>query len=901
MLTAIAGQETQKSELPTRQSNISTPTNTSPSAHGGNSRSNKKKRANNAKANSSTDHARTSPTPSSKRHPLPKPEMPFHTGNEGSVAVSTPVTAQQALPKPERPFCTDDGASLPVPKLSEEGQHNVILEYNNVEDFFTHFASDLPSPGSPMMPSLASKRTTELSSPDTQSYISRLKGQIAEMLAHENRETTLVNGDGSVPFQSQVRAWGDVLSMHEYPDEPNSRTDPEKWAYWAADFLRPDFIRPSPLIRELGWNIKYFAGMSIRYKYNLFQCGSDTSALVQEYKEGIALVERMPGSPWAQLESQEWKRLAVDFIRRLMAKYNVSFPNSTEAFEEDTPTVINSKPEGIVEPGPPASIQPSVTSVTTLVDSLKQRLAKVTEEIAHTRKCGLDISALEFAWEELQYLIQNSPLELTSQLEPKEWEPMALHALTHVIEPSLRDQPQKPNVRRDSTEKPSTACSKPPSQTEQAADEYNSSSDPGSDKERAIIPPSPVITGRKSPQEEPAGSSVSTSSPVEPAGLMITCRYPATSELYEANLERQKTDAVEGPQTTEMELGQGERSGTKIAQEKTEGNHDEKVSRQSETVVVGQSPEVDKIFGTDAQAMDRTKEKEGDDECDNHGGTHERELQAMQAVGPDRDRTADRKLEDITIEEPNEQKQVTHEEYGHTTLIEPEALAQDRLTRCTGSDAKVKRERHVSPRAEQKKVDYTDESNEQPKKQVEIREERAESTSENEDLATAPEDPEKPTHEGRAIGALKLEVSDVKSDLETMDAKKDATTAPVHKERSTHEGEVSTSPSLGAFSTPSSSDANSTPPRSEAHSSPTNSEAPDIEDSTKPPAKVSQAEENPLATGSSGPSMGGKKTYAALAKEPASRSGSGVDKQTEAKSDPWAVPQGEQTWGKGKG
>ena len=52
--------------------------------------------------------------------------------------------------------------------------------------------------------------------------------------------------------------------------------------------------------------------------------------------------------------------------------------------------------------------------------------------------------------------------------------------------------------------------------------------------------------------------------------------------------------------------------------------------------------------------------------------------------------------------------------------------------------------------------------------------------------------------------------------------------------------------------------------------------------------------------GGGGPNMGGKKTYAALAKEPASGSGSGNgdNKQIEAKSDPWAVPEGERAWGK---
>ena len=897
MLTAIVGQGTQKSELSTRQSNSSTPANPSPSAHRGNSRSNKKKRANNPKSSSSTVHAPTSPTPSSKRKPLPKPEMPFRKGDEDSVAVSTPVITQQVLPKPERPFCTDDGTSLLVPALGETGQYNVTLEYDSVEDLFAHFASDMPSPGSPMTPSLTSKTTIELSSPDTQSYISRLKGRIDEVLAHKTRGSTLVKEDGSVPLECQERVWGEVLSMHEYPDETNSRTDPEKWAFWAADFLRPNSTQPSPLIRELGMNIKYFAGTSIRY-YNLLRYSSDTSALVQEYKEGIALVDRMPGCPWAPLKSRDWERLAIDFIRRLMTKYNVSFPNSTEAFEEDTSTAIKPYPRGIVEQGPSASSQPSGTSVTTILDPLKQRQAKLTEEIAHAKKCGLDISALEFVREESQYVIDNSPLELTTQIEPKEWEPMALHALTLVIEPPLRDQAQKHNVTLASPEKSSTACSKPLSPTEQAAEDYTSTSDPGSGEGRAAIPPSPVLTGRKGPPEELAGPSGSTSSPSEPAGLMTTCRHLATPELFGANQEKPEPDVVEGPQKPETEFGSGDKLGMKIAQENTDEIHNEQVSRQSETVMIGISPEVDKTSGTNAQASVRAKENEGDDDCGYQSGTPDQELQAMQAVGPDRDCTADRKAKDITVEEPNEQKYVAHEEHGHKTVIDLKAVAPDQLTRCNSPNAKVKIG-DVSAQAEQKRVNDADESNEQSKKLVEMREEHAKCTSGNKDPATATEDPEKPTYEGRVFEALKLQVSDAKSGLETTDAKKEATSTLEHKEGSTHEGELSTSPSSGAHYTPSSSDA-STPPGSEAHSSPTESDVPDIGDDTKTPAKVSQAEESPLTTRKSGPSRGGKKTYAALAKEPVSGSGSSGSTQTEAKSDPWAVPQGEQTWGRGK-
>ena len=825
---------------------------------------------------------------------MPKPEMPFHPDDEGSVAVSTPGIEQRVLPKPERPFCTDDGASLPVPRMNEEGQHKGALEYNSVDDLDTRFASDLLSLDSLMKPSLASRSTVKPSSPDTQSYISRLKGRIDEVLAHKSKGT-YVKGDGSIPLESQERAWGDVLSTYEYPDEPNSRTDPEKWAFWAADFLRPDSARHSPLIRELGMNIKYFAATSIKYQHILFGCGNDTSALVQEYKEGIALVEQMPGSPWVQLKSKDWERLAVDFIRRLMDKYKVSFPNSTEKLDKDTSTASKSKPKGIIDQNPSASHQPSGNTVTTILAPLKQKLAKVTGEMAHAKERGLNLSVLAIVRDELQYLIKNSPVELTSQVPPEEWEFMALHALTRVIGPPLPDQPQKPNVTLDSAEKPSTACSKPPSPTEKPAEDYISSSDLGSGEGRTVIPPSPVPIDRKNSMEEPAGPSGSTSSPLEPAGLMVTCRHQATPELIKDEQEKQKTDVVESPQTAETELGRGEKLGTKIVQKKTEEHHDEQVSRQSGTTIVGPSPEADKTFGTNAQTMDRIKEKGGDDECDNQDGTHERELEAMQAVGPDHDRKDDGKLQDITIGEPNKQKQASHEKYGHTTLMDLEALAQDQLTWCAGSSAKVEKEGDCSPRAEQKQVDSTDASNEQPKKQVEIREEHAKSTSERKDSAAATEDLERPTREGRVLGALKLEVSDMKNDMKTMDPKKHVACALEHKKRSTHEGEVSTSPSG------SSPDAQFTPPGSETYSSPTNSGRSDFEDSTKPPAKVSQTKGSPLAIRSRGSTMVGKKTYAALAKEHASGSGSGVDKQTEAKSDPWAVPQGEQTWGRGKG
>ena len=867
--------------------------------------------------------------------------MPYHIGDEDSVAVSTPAAAQQVLPKPERPFCTDDGASLPVPNLSEIGQYNVTLKYNSVEDLFSHFVSDLPSPDAPMMPSLSSKRTIIPSPPDTQSYNSRLKREIDNLLAHKDRGTTLVNGDGLVPLESQERVWGDVLSVHEYPDKPNSRTDPEKWAFLAADFLRPDTTQSSPFTRELGMSIKYFAGTSIRYQDKALPSGSYTSALVQEYEEGMTLVEQMPGCPWAQVTPEEWEGLAVDFRRRLMAKYNVAFPTSTETPEEDISTVMKPEPEGKLKQNFSASNEDSETSVTSLLNSLKQRQAKVTEEIAYANECCLDKSALEFESEELQYFVENCPRELTSQLEPREWESMASHLLSQAVEPPRRDQPQKPSTAwasstKDNQQKLLSRATEligkgtsfpeeegqaailslvqksllgqglhestedwptPPSLTEQAAQGFTPNSDPGSDEERAIIPSSSLTTGRKGLLEERAGSSVSTLVSAEAPSLMATSKYPATSELLKDNQETQTKDVVEGLPGTETELEQGQLA-KNIRLEKTEGNHDEQVSRQREVLMVGQSSEVDKTFGTDAQAMDRTPEKEREIQ----GGIHGQELQTTQAIEPDRGHFADRKLKDITIEESNEQKQAAQEHHGRTTMIDPETRAEDQLTQCTGPNVEMKGEEDVSSRAEQKQVDDTRESNEQPQKQVELREEPAESQGENKSPATTPESPEKPTNEGEVFATLESKVNDVKGDPETTDSKKDATTALEYPEGSTHEGELSTSPGSGARFTPSSSDAHYTPPGSEAHSSPANSEAPDIEDNTKPPAKMNQAEESPLAIRGGGPIMGGRKTYAALAKEPASGgvSESSGDKQTQAKRDPWAVPEGERAWGKGK-
>ena len=860
--------------------------------------------------------------------------MPYHIGDEDSVAVSTPAAAQQVLPKPERPFCTDDGASLPVPNLSEIGQYNATLEYNNVEDLFSHFGSDLPSPDPPMMPSLSSKRTVIPSPPGTQSYNLGLKKEIDNLLAHKDRGTTLVNGDGSVPLESQERVWGDVLSVHEYPDKPNSRTDLEKWAFWAADFLRPDNTQSPPFIRELGMNIKYFAGTSIRYQDKALPSSGHTSALMQEYEEGMTLIEQMPGSPWAQVTPEEWEGLAVGFRRRLMAKYDVAFPT-------DTSTVIKPKPRGELKQNVSAPNVDSETSVTSLLNSLRQRQAKVTEEIAHANECCLDKSALEFESEELQYFVANSPRELTSQLEPREWESMASHLLSQAVEPPQRDQPQKPSPAWTSSTKDnqqkllSTATEliqkgmtfpeeegqaallslvqksllgqglhesnegwpTPPSLTEQAAQGYTPNSDHRSDEEGAIIPSSQVTTGRKGPLEERSESSVSISVPAEAASLMGTRKYLAISELLKDNQEMQTKDVVEGLQRTETELERGQLA-KNIGLEKTEGNQDEQVSRQREVLTVGRSSEVDKTFGTDDQPIDRTTEREGE----NQGGTHGRELQTTQDVEPDRDHTADRKLRDITIEESNEQKQAAQEDHGRTTLIDPETRAEDQLTQCTSPKAEMKGEEDVSSRAEQKQVNDTRETNEQPQKQVELREEPAEFQGENKNPATTPESPEKPTNEGEVFAALESTVNDVKSDPKTTDSKKDATTALEHPEGSTHEGELSTSPSSGARFTPSSSDAHDTPPGSKANSSPANSEAPDLEENTKPPAKMNQAEESPLAIRGGGPNMGGRKTYAALAKEPASGGGSekGGDKQTQAKSDPWAVPEGERAWGKGK-
>ena len=263
----------------------------------------------------------------------------------------------------------------------------------------------------------------------------------------------------------------------------------------------------------------------------------------------------------------------------------------------------------------------------------------------------------------------------------------------------------------------------------------------------------------------------------------------------------------------------------------------------------------------------------------------------MQAIEPDRGHFADQKLRDITIEGSNEQKQAAQEDHGRTTLIDPKTRAEDHLIQCAGPNAEIKGEKDVSSRAEQKQIDDTRESNEQPQKQVELREEPAESQGENKNPATTTESPEKPTNEIKVFTALKAEANDVKSDAETMDVKKDATTALEHPEGSTHKGELSTSPSSGPRFTPSSS---------EAHSSPANSEAPNIEDNTKSLAKMDQANTSPLAIRGGGPNKGGKKTYAALAREPASGGGNGGDKQTEAKSDLWAVPEGEQARGKEK-
>ena len=867
--------------------------------------------------------------------------MPYHIGDEDSVAVSTPATAQQALPKPERPFCTDDGASLPVPNLSEVGQYNVTLEYNSVDNLFSHFVSDLPSPAPPMMPRVSSKKMDIPSPPDTQSYNSRLKREIDDLLAHKDRGTTLVNGDGLVPLESQERVWGDVLSVHEYPENPSSRIGPEMWAFWAADFLRPDTTQSPPFIRELGMNIKYFAGTSIRYQDKALPSSSHTSALAKEYEEGMTLVEQMPGSPWAQVTPQEWEGLAVGFRRRLMAKYNVAFPISTERPEEDTSTVIKSESRGELKQNVSAPNEDSETSVTSLLNSLTQRQAKVTEKIAHANECCLDKSALEFESEELKYFVENSPRELTSQLEPWEWESMASHLLSQAVEPPQDDQPQKPSTAWASSTKDnqqkllsrateliekSTSLPEeegqaailslvqksllglglhestenlptPPSLIEQAAQGYTPNSDAGSDEERAIIPSSQVTTGRKSILEERAGSSVSTTVPAEAASLMATSKYPATSELLKDNQDKQTKDVVEGLQGTETEL-ERDQLAKNIGQEKTEGNHDEQVSRQSEVLMVTLSSEVDKALGTDAQAMNRTTEKEGE----NQGSTDGGELQTTQAIEPERGHFADRKLRDITIEESNQQRQATQEDHGRTTLIDPKVRAEDQRTQYTGSNVETKGEEDVSSLAEQKQFNDTSESNEQPQKQVELREEPAESQGESRNPATTPESPEKPTNEGKDFAALESKVNDVKNDPETTDSKKDATTAFEHPEGSTQGGELSTSPSSGARFTPSSSDAHCTPPGSEAHSSPANSEAPDIEDNTKPPAKMNQVEESPLVIRGGGPNMGGRKTYAALAKEPASGGGSesGDIQQAHVKSDPWAVPEGERAWGKEK-
>ena len=161
----------------------------------------------------------------------------------------------------------------------------------------------------------------------------------------------------------------------------------------------------------------------------------------------------------------------------------------------------------------------------------------------------------------------------------------------------------------------------PPSLTEQAAQGNTLNSDPGSDEERAIIPSSSLTTGRKGLLEERTGSSVSTSVPAEAPSLMATSKYPATLELSKDNQETQKKDVVEGLQGTETEL-ERDQPAKNTGQEKTEGNHDDQVSHQSEVLVVGHSSKVDETFGTDAQARDRTTENKSE----NQGGAHGREI-----------------------------------------------------------------------------------------------------------------------------------------------------------------------------------------------------------------------------------------------------------------------------------
>ena len=903
--------------------------------------------------------------------------MPYYIGDEDSIAINISAAAQQVLPKPERPFCTDDGASLPVPDLSEIGQHNVTLEYNSLEDLFSQFASDLPSPDSPMMSSLSSKRMVAPSPPDTRSYNSRLKGEIDDVLGRKVRETTLVNADGLVPLESQQRVWGDVLSAHAYPDKSDSRTDPEKWAFWAVDFLRPDTTQPPPLIHELGMNIKYLAGTSIRYQNNFFPPSGATSALLQEYEEGMTLVEQMPGSPWAQVTPQEWERLAIDFRQRLMAKYLVSFPTSTKPPEGDISTVIDQKPKGGSNKNSAIPDQDSKISVEALLNSLKQRQAMISVEMAHANECGLDKSALEFESEEVQYFVDNSPRELTSQVEPGEWESMASCLLSQAKEPPQHDQSQQLSIIRsfpeqDNQQKLLSEANelvikgtsfpeeeeqaavlsrvqkrllelsvhestedwlKLPSQIEQAAQGYASSSHPASDEERAVMPSRPNTTGGKSRLEEQAAASVSTSVPADSGSIILTSKDSATLGLLKDNQEKQLKDIIDGLQGTEMNLERDELAKS-LAHEGAEGNQDLQVRRKSETLVVGPSSKVDKTSGTDAQIMDRTTEKISDYQ----GGTRGQELQTTQAVEPDSDHTPFRKLGDITIEESNEEKQAVHEDHGRPGLKGPATRAEDQVTRRTGPAAEMKVEEDISSRAEQEQVDDTRQSNEQPREQVELQEEAAESKTENAILDTGPETPEKPTNEVKIFPTLGSQVKDVKSDPETTDVKEDATAALELLEP--HERALSTSSSSAIRYTPSSSDANPSPPGSDVHSSPTKSEAPNFEDNTKTPARISPGEESPLAIRGGGPkmgaksshtnskapniedntetparvsqgegsplaikggglNMGGKKTYAELAKEPASGSGigNGGGTQTEAKSDPWAVPEGEVAWG----
>ena len=269
------------------------------------------------------------------------------------------------------------------------------------------------NPSKPM--NKASDGTGALVSPASESYNLQLQGMINDVVSKRKGEISSLK-DKSVSWQVQEISWGEFLALYQFPGYPRSEMDPEKWALWALDFLQPDSVEPSSFVQELISNIKYIVSHEAITCYKVRESGDGASANRQDSRLLIEFLEQMPGSPWAYKDPEEWEVEAVRLRDFAMALRDISFQRR----HESTCTEQSTNQE---------SSTTRHHNVYSLLLTLKQRLDTIARDIANKVKCGSDITRLENQRKHLETLVKNSPTELTSQIEPEEWERRAVETI----------------------------------------------------------------------------------------------------------------------------------------------------------------------------------------------------------------------------------------------------------------------------------------------------------------------------------------------------------------------------------------------------------------------------------------------------------------------------------------